>query len=844
MIRLLPFLTRALLASAITTFSASAAADGFSLVGNKLDISLSDNPVTVNVQSNGSFGKFNLTPEKLLSQTSALEIPLALQALGLADGEYKLRLGLILQDQDTEARLEAGLGAVSITIKDDELDTIVIDDSESTQLVVTNGTDTRTATFDAGNGALSPDEEIYIRMPDALYELQGNSAVVDFLKTFGDLNDARNINIRLVMQPLTDNVAFGVQDGQSFTALPRMQTTCTNSPSSQSDANFTLSGTLAAAFSSAYAISGILQLGADPGEPGAAFTLLSEDCAEEETSDETEEATPPSAADTFQQSILDADAQFVSDAGDQSVSGVDPSARNNFILRAFGINTQSRQIADQLTVPQTIVVIDSLTGTTELVTQIANQNMTDPGAISRHLLEAQNNMMEEMKQKQLEAQRQTQLIQRLLLSTAQQNALKEDMVRLLKSQTQVQSKISQQEVAYKNKELLGSIASMQLDLGVKLDGSTTQEFASLLMKHRDMTEQETSEEFKDFDKLEEQVRRRKLQEIEHRSAKLAVKQQKEALLRGKLAANAASKKQQSEVSKFDEKKIDTSGKFSDEKLKIAMLKRMTAPPEASNILAATASPLIDRDPDSGEILITMPNGEQYLTQLTAVRFLPSEDLTGMVETSNGAHLIYTDGLALDMSAIPVNTDALFSAVIDMGYVPSLRNDGVLSIELGNGERFAGAFGFEDISGGDGDCSEVTIKDATPVYPVASEVAFIAECSNGVTQRISPAIDDTTLYAMLQADGLNVTTNRFSGVISIEGVGSFRPSYFVTPLQPADNNLLAFNGNPWDVGLRAVDTNSDGIMDYEFVTRNGVQLIYSVPTIITGEFIPGPGYQGQ
>lgn len=122
---------------------------------------------------------------------------------------------------------------------------------------------------------------------------------------------------------------------------------------------------------------------------------------------------------------------------------------------------------------------------------------------------------------------------------------------------------------------------------------------------------------------------------------------------------------------------------------------------------------------------------------------------------------------------------------------------------------------------------------------------MASCNNGVVQHISPAIDDQAFYAYLEDENLDVSTNRVTGVIHVEGVGYFRPSYFVTPPQPRDNNLLGFNGNPWDVGLRAVDANNDGIIDYEFVTRNGVQLIYGLASGTPGGFAPpGSGVPGS
>lgn len=817
-------LKKTLLASAIATFASFASADGFSLLDNTVVAGLAGGDRNATAQVNGSIGTLSFPAAEFRAEVNIPDIAFELQADDVADGTYGYRLGLIMQDQDSSRRLEANLGGFTLTVANSAV-TAVARSNEDGRIFIGGENVASSVSLPSANNLISPDDNIINIHPEQLIaSFGGNHTPITTL--FNNFNDAGNYNIRLVLQPLDGAPAVGVRSGGTFTALPRMQTNCPNSPHSTSSANFTFNADMASQFSSAHAISGILQLGDGLAAPGAAFALLSENC---ETQEDLEPA-PPSPATPIQNNLQKIDELLPpSDAPAGNLN------QSTALTTAANINNQMAPIANQLSVSQSVNLIDALINASVNVAKTGSEQQLDLTKTENHLIEAQKKLLEEIKRKQQQQQQQA-------LLAAQQKAMKESMDKLLASQKAKQSQIQKKEDAFRNQALLGKMASLMLDLDVKLDDITMKEYEALLAKWMGLTEQQLRDQLKDFDKDATAEKRKKLSLIEQMSAKIAFSKQYPHL-KSKLAANSAAQLLQIQVAKFDNKVILTNNKFSDTQLIAAMKKRLLDQVNDGNIMAATADPEIERDPDSGEILLTMPGGEQFLTQLTAVRFLPGDDLDGWHEASNGAHIIYTNGLALDLSAIPVNTEALFSSVLEMGYVPSLRDDGVLTIDLGNNERFAGAFGLEDIRGGNGECTTVTLAEMS--VPFASGLGFVASCNNGVVQHISPAIDDQVFYAYLQEEGLQVTTNRVTGVIHIEGVGSFRPDYFVTPLTPADNNLLAFNGNPWDLGLRAVDANNDGVTDYEFVTRNGVQLIYGLASGTPGEFAPpGSGVPGS
>lgn len=76
-------------------------------------------------------------------------------------------------------------------------------------------------------------------------------------------------------------------------------------------------------------------------------------------------------------------------------------------------------------------------------------------------------------------------------------------------------------------------------------------------------------------------------------------------------------------------------------------------------------------------------------------------------------------------------------------------------------------------------------------------------------------------------GRTVTTDRNTGVISIEGMGMYKPSFFVNPLTLSESEYLAANKDANGVAIRYSDTNGDGAEDMSLLTTAGAQQIFRV-----------------
>lgn len=124
------------------------------------------------------------------------------------------------------------------------------------------------------------------------------------------------------------------------------------------------------------------------------------------------------------------------------------------------------------------------------------------------------------------------------------------------------------------------------------------------------------------------------------------------------------------------------------------------------------------------------------------------------------------------------------------------------------------------------CGAVSVTSPTS-NPVAADYAFVVKCANGPSQRVTPIADNVKFYATIANAGLNVSTDRNTGIITINTVGKFKPSFFVTPLTAADSTYLTANKNSDGIAFRATNANGDGKMDYEIISADGKQLMYGL-----------------
>src|SRR5690606_12332807 len=107
-------------------------------------------------------------------------------------------------------------------------------------------------------------------------------------------------------------------------------------------------------------------------------------------------------------------------------------------------------------------------------------------------------------------------------------------------------------------------------------------------------------------------------------------------------------------------------------------------------------------------------------------------------------------------------------------------------------------------------------------------AFTVTFADGVVQRIVPFAYEPGFYDSLAAMGFAVTTDRFTGVVTLDGGPlSFKPSFYVMPLTAADEDFLNANAHSRGLAYRPGDVNGDGILDYTVLSGEGAQVMYGL-----------------
>lgn len=244
---------------------------------------------------------------------------------------------------------------------------------------------------------------------------------------------------------------------------------------------------------------------------------------------------------------------------------------------------------------------------------------------------------------------------------------------------------------------------------------------------------------------------------------------------------------------------------------------------------STADIKIGSDIVSGITTIELP-GESYAGLITAIRAVPEEVPNGIRIQRNGTGMLVGNGFAFEIAPAPLNVTGFVTAVADAGFTnQSLSSvDTGFRIELGGGERFAGVFAYNNLTGQtlNTNCGAVTIVEPT-IEPTAPDYGFGVNCANGVKQLIVPHVDNTSFFAFLDAANMNYQADRNTGFIVIGTIGTFKPSFFVSPLTAADIAYHTANKDALGIALQAIDVNGDGVMDYKVIAPNGAQVLFGV-----------------
>lgn|GEM_PF-5071849 len=244
-----------------------------------------------------------------------------------------------------------------------------------------------------------------------------------------------------------------------------------------------------------------------------------------------------------------------------------------------------------------------------------------------------------------------------------------------------------------------------------------------------------------------------------------------------------------------------------------------------NFLTATSGYTVTTDSVTGNMTLVSAT-EKYVAAKPQSRLVPASIPNGISFLADGTALLVGNGVATELAPTAFDSNGFKNAVSAAGYQLTYRDNGTVSIALTNNERFSGAFGFDNL-GAASSCGSIGITSPTG-SPATASYAFTVVCANGPRQRVTPIPDATAFYSSVADAGLNISTDRNTGIITIATVGKLKPSFFVTPLSSADTTYLNANKNSRGVAFRSKDANGDGRLDYDVITADGVQLFYGMP----------------
>lgn len=228
---------------------------------------------------------------------------------------------------------------------------------------------------------------------------------------------------------------------------------------------------------------------------------------------------------------------------------------------------------------------------------------------------------------------------------------------------------------------------------------------------------------------------------------------------------------------------------------------------------------------TGTVIITAP-GEKYSAAIANTKIVSASVPEGLSFMRDGRALIVANGVAMELAPIALDLIGFTNAVEKAGFNMTLRDGGLVDINISANERFVGVFAFDNISNATGSCGATTIVEPTGALNAPS-YAFGLNCANGVQQRIVPFVHDAVFYRSVAGYGLTMSTDRNTGIVTIPTIGKYKPSFFVSKLTASEETYLTANKDARGSAFKEMDLNGDGLADIVFYTAAGAQVLYKV-----------------
>jgi hypothetical protein len=231
---------------------------------------------------------------------------------------------------------------------------------------------------------------------------------------------------------------------------------------------------------------------------------------------------------------------------------------------------------------------------------------------------------------------------------------------------------------------------------------------------------------------------------------------------------------------------------------------------------------------AGSDSLNVESGVDFAVDIASIAIVPSSDAEGLFELANGNILDVVDNIATTFSPAAFDIEAFIAGINAANVDITVLPNGGLSISDGVIVALA-SFGFENAENADaGDSGPATFGGTTGADESDANYFFTVNYGNDVVQKLQPLINDDAFYDSVEGFGYSVSTDRATGIITIDGVGNFRPAYVVSPITFSEGFTHNLNKDASGVSYAVTDANSDGVMDAVVFTDSSVQLVFGMP----------------
>lgn len=789
------FRAKTLTLAFLSVLSVDATAGDLAFSGNLLDISGAS---ATTIASNGIASRVTGVPK-----TSGIGIPSIsfelTQASMPQNGTYSFRVGVVIDDDNSIRRIEAMIATVNIAVNGSSLSASIPSGTAlrvlgrntvfTVEMNTTNPSSGGPISVSGGNISFDADSFIQ-KIADS------NASLESIINDFG--NDT-HYTYQIIAQQTAgpEDLRLGTLAGATFNALPCM------SPSEQV---FELNNALASSFSLGFGLQGQFSITGATGQPGASPTPFTGVCVEPPVADDSVAGRTNAVSSA-------ANAVVIPSSGPLSAQSLATLTDTLTLGLTLANQTASELAGAGVSAATTLSALESMVAPLQLAGQaLGRGNNIDASSltamldgISASIAALRTNTTLDSAQKARLADLTNSLIsansalvtstytdtQRDSLHSSSQNLLEQALLSgaTLSSTTLAAAQSLSEALA------AGYIGASQTHTGLTIDFNNNSQATNLIRNNKFILDGilRFSPTLNHLSPVDSALMQTSLEHLGLNSLEAS-----------NLIANLASNL------------IDPSRLTLDNSLSINLTTLLQSP---------FANSSVSYDSASARILV-LSSGSTLSLQATALKLVPNAVPNGLSILANGQWLIVSNGIAIELTPTPLDSLGFYAALSGASLPITLASNGSMNIDLGSGASFSAITNFDYLTLANSDCGALSLTAPTG-DPQSSDYRYELHCANGATQRLLPYMFNPSLYVLASSAGYNMTTDLATGILTIQGLGSFKPSYFVEPLTAADDAFLDANAATPGLAFRAAQLNTDSIVDFEMITPQGKQNLFGL-----------------